>query len=354
MAAPRRAESRVMFMQDATAKAEVVEEKVDAGPAPTVTIKAWDPNTPYLAALRRAGREGAYAAYLAQRDRYGSSPAFFLDCADHLFQAGQHDLGVRILTSVVELQIEEPRLLRVAAHRLQQAGAVELAIGLFDKVRRLRPEEPQSLRDLALALAARADARRLEAGRLDQDGTADYLRAIDLLNRIVLGEWDSRFPQVEVGALLEANRIIAVLDREGARPADLPVDPRFVRLLDADVRIVLTWDTDATDMDLWVLEPTGEKCFYEHPLTTLGGRISSDFTGGYGPEEYMVRRARRGVYRVKANYYGTRSQGLAGPTTVQGTVITGFGRPEERRRAVTLRLTGTEDVVDVGEVAFEG
>jgi Ca-activated chloride channel homolog len=354
MAAPRVAEAvtSLGYGAPAVAKAVAGEEKEDGGRAPTVTIKAWDPGTPYLPALRRAGREGAYAAYLAQRDRYGNSPGFFLDCADHLFQQGQHDLAVRVLTSVVELQIEEPRLLRVAGHRLQQAGAVDLAIGLFDKVRRLRPEEPQSLRDLALALAARADARRQESGRVDADGTADYLRAIDLLNQIVLGEWDQRFPEVEVLALLEVNRIIAVLERAGARPADLPVDPRFVRLLDADVRIVLTWDTDATDMDLWVLEPTGEKCFYEHPLTTLGGRISSDFTGGYGPEEYMVRRARRGVYRVKANYYGTSSQGLAGPTTVQATVITGFGRPEERRRAVTLRLTGTQDVVDVGEVAF--
>ena len=55
---------------------------------------------------------------------------------------------------------------------------------LFDKVRRLRPEEPQSLRDLALAQAARADApARRSTGRLDQDGVADYLQAVDLLNR---------------------------------------------------------------------------------------------------------------------------------------------------------------------------
>jgi Ca-activated chloride channel family protein len=158
---------------------------------------------------------------------------------------------------------------------------------------------------------------------------------------------------VEVLALLEANRIVAVLERGGARPDDLPLDPRLVRLLEADVRIVLTWDTDQTDMDLWVVEPTGEKCFYSHPLTTLGGRISKDFTGGYGPEEYMVRRARPGLYRVKANYYGSRAQGLAGPTTVQATVITDFGRPEEKRRSVTLRLTEARDVVDVGEVRFD-
>ena len=45
----------------------------------------------------------------------------------------------------------------MAAHRLNQIGERELAIDLFEKVLKLRPEEPQSHRDLALALADRAD-----------------------------------------------------------------------------------------------------------------------------------------------------------------------------------------------------
>jgi uncharacterized protein YfaP (DUF2135 family) len=44
-------------------------------------------------------------------------------------------------------------------------------------------------------------------------------------------------------------------------------------------------------MDLWVIEPTGEKCYYSHPSTKIGGRLSKDLTGGYGPEEYMVKNA---------------------------------------------------------------
>jgi hypothetical protein len=241
----------------------------------------------------------------------------------------------------------------VAAHRLLQIGETGLAIELFEEVLRLRPEEPQSLRDLALALEARADARLRRARRGSVETAADYLRAIGLLNRVVLGEWDGRFPEIEVVALEEANRMIAVLDRDPrfGRPT-VPVDPRLRKLLDVDLRIVLTWDTDQTDMDLWVIEPSGEKCFYSHPLTPIGGTISRDFTGGYGPEEYAVRRALDGEYRVKANFYGSRSQTLTGPTTVQATVITAFGRPGERRQALTLRLDAAREVVDVGTASF--
>ena len=39
----------------------------------------------------------------------------------------------------------------------------------------------------------------------------------------------------------------------------IPLDARLIKNLDTDVRIVLTWDADQTDVDLWVTEPSGEK-----------------------------------------------------------------------------------------------
>jgi uncharacterized protein YfaP (DUF2135 family) len=80
--------------------------------------------------------------------------------------------------------------------------------------------------------------------------------------------------------------------------------------------------------------------------------ISNDFTAGFGPEEYLVRGAARGEYQIQASYYASREQTLAGPTTLEATVITNFGRPNERRRSMTLRLTDPDDVVDVGAVRF--
>jgi len=324
----------------------------EAGRA-TIVLKPWDPDTPYLSAIRRAGPSRAYQTYLAEREAYGGSPAFYLDCADHFLREGPPAIGLRILTNIPELRLEEPRLLRVAAHRLEQVGEIDLAVDLFQKVLRLRPEEPQSLRDLALALEARADARLREARHGSASLAADYVRAIKLLGEVVMGEWDGRFPEIEVIALEEANRMIAVLDRDpGFGHPAVPIDARLRKPLDVDVRIALTWDTDQTDVDLWVVEPSGERCFYSHALTTIGGMISRDFTGGYGPEEYLVRRASRGEYQIKANFYGSRSQTLTGPTTVQATVITNFGRPNEERRALTLRLATAREVVDVGTVRF--
>ena len=117
---------------------------------------------------------------------------------------------------------------------------------------------------------------------------------------------------------------------------------------------MLTWDADMTDVDLWVTEPSGEKCFYGHNRTTIGGMMSRDFTQGYGPEEYNLRRAMPGQYKIQANYYGSSQASLVGPCTVQATVITDFGRTTEKRQYLTLRLTTTKDVVDIGSVTLGG
>ncbi len=143
---------------------------------------------------------------------------------------------------------------------------------------------------------------------------------------MVLGRWDARFPEIEVIALEELNDLLPRAKELGV--SQPPLDPRLVKLLDVDVRIVMTWHADNTDIDLWVTEPSGEKAFYGHNRTTIGGLVSRDFTQGYGPEEYMVRKAAHGVYTIEANYFGSRATTLLGPVTVQVDVLTNFGRPE--------------------------
>jgi Ca-activated chloride channel homolog len=112
---------------------------------------------------------------------------------------------------------------------------------------------------------------------------------------------------------------------------------------------VLTWDADNTDIDLWVTDPNGERAFYRNRFTYQGGRMSMDFTGGYGPEEFSLKRAKPGKYRVEANYYGDRRQNLTGVTTLQVQLTTGFGTRSARDQVVTMRLKDARETVFVGE-----
>ena len=327
-----------------------------------ITLKEWDPNTPYLKALKAAPAEKAYATYLEQRKTFGSSPAFFLDCADFFLKAKENELAIRILSNIAELKLESAPLLRIAAYRFLQIKQLDLAIDLFEKARHLRPDEPQSDRDLALALAARGKLRYGFA-IMDGDptllaripGFEDLSRALQLYHHVVMNPWE-RFPEIEVIALMEANSLWADIQRlpqfsfVQTSPHALrnPFDPRLTQNLPCDLRIVMTWDADNTDIDLHVIEPTNEECDYSHNRTLIGGLVSHDFTDGYGPEEYCIKKALPGNYKIRAHYYGSRQQTLAGPVTVQATLITNFGRPDESRQSLTLRLATQNETVDIG------
>lgn len=312
-------------------------------PEPGIAIKEWDPNTPYLQALKKARPEDAFATYLAQRKKFGTSPAFYLDCAEFFRKQKQDDLGIQVLSNIAELELENAALLRVLAYRLEQIGQLDLACGVFEQIIKLHPEEPQSFRDLALALAQRGQRN---------SHPADYHRAMELLARVVNNQWD-RFDEIEVIALMELNALWADSVRRFPNDQDrFPVNERLQKLLDLDLRIVLTWDADMTDIDLHVIEPSGERAMYNHNLTTIGGLVSRDFTQGYGPEEYCLHQAMHGTYKIEANYYGSRASQLMGPVTVQAEVITHFGRPDEKRKNLTFRLAETKETVVIGEVEF--
>lgn len=322
--------------------AESAEDKAEAreGGA-SIQIKPWSADTPYLTRLRHSN--DPYAAYLRERAEYAGSPAFFLDCGDFFMSRGDRSLGLRVLSNLVELGLDDPPLLRMYAWRLQQAGALGAAVDVFEKVRRLRDDEPQSHRDLALALADRWEAT---------GDPADATRAMDLLYDVVSRAWD-RFPEIELIALMELNRLIARAATRGIA-APSRIDRRLVRLLDLDLRISLSWDLDVTDVDLHVFEPNGEHAYYAHNTTSMGGLVSRDFREGYGPEEYVLRRAVPGPYQIKAHYYGSQQQTVAGACTVIAHVFLNYGRPDEQRQVLTLRLDRPSDQVIVGEVTFTG
>jgi Ca-activated chloride channel homolog len=323
-----------------------------AKPAPrrsaSIALQAWNPKTPYITALRAAPRYRRYDVYLAQRVKHGAAPAFYLDCANFFRRKKQNRIALRILSNLAELELENPALIRVLAHRLAQIGELDLSVLMFRKILALRPEEPQSYRDLALVLARRADGNR-RLIRQRHQVKSDYAKALELLAKVVMNKWQ-RFNEIEVIALTELNNILPKARRVGIKKP--PVDRRLLKHLTLDIRIVMNWDADLTDMDLHVLEPSGEVAYYGHNRTQIGGMVSRDFTRGYGPEIYAVRRAMRGRYTIKAKFYGSSAAKLAGAVTLQVDVYTNYGRPNQRRRSLTLRLTKKKDMFVVGRIRF--
>jgi len=305
-----------------------------AGPANDgelgIHLAAWQPDSAIARRLRQGPSSQLYNRYLDEREAHADSSAFFLDVADLLLEQGQRELALRVLSNLAEMDLDNRHLLRVLGYRLMQADAPALAVPVFEQVLAMGQEEPQSFRDLGLALAA--------AGKPQQ--------ALAPLYQVVVRPWDNRFDGIALIALDELTNLVSrsrpVLDTTG-------IDPRLLQAMPLDLRVVLAWDADNSDMDLWVTDPNGERAYYGNRLTYQGGQMSQDFTGGYGPEQFSLRNAKPGRYKVEANYFGSRQQLVTGATTLMLRLTTHWGTPKQKDQMVTMRLKDRAETVLVGE-----
>ncbi len=295
----------------------------------SIQLKKWTPDEPYIKRLQAGKPQDLYAIYLDEKPGYTNSTAFFLDVSDFMFEKGQHELALRVLSNLAEMNLENRHILRILGYRLLQAKQFPLAIPVFERVKQLSPNEPQSLRDLGLAF----------------NQTGQKQQAIDELWTVVSTPWHNRFPEIELIALAEMNAVIATAPKTLDTSK---MDKRLLKNLPLSLRTVLSWDADNTDIDLWVTDPDGEKAYYGHRLTYQGGRMSRDFTGGYGPEEFSLKDAKPGKYTIEAQFYGHNQQVVAPATTLMLTLSTNFGKKNQKDESIILRLKGQSEVVTVG------
>merc|ERR1719229_779114 len=164
-------------------------------------------------------------------------PGFYFDVASvFLGEKETKALGIRVLSNVLEMALEDAHLIRVVGYRLVEAEEWDLAVAVFQHVLRLRRDEPQSYRDLALALATRSfetnkpqlnpdSWAKAVVAALDKlypdlgqhcprlimefcgETLPDLQVAFDYLTKVVAMDVAKRFDEIELTALQELNQI---------------------------------------------------------------------------------------------------------------------------------------------------
>jgi tetratricopeptide (TPR) repeat protein len=281
--------------------------------------------------------------YLADREHDRREVSTYLAEARRRADAGDIDAAVRVLSSIIEEHPGRSDALRLVGYRLLDLGQPAQAAQLFQRVQRQRPFEPHSYRDLAHALE--------ESGR--------YGLAALQYEAVLAGTWHARFGDALKAVVREEyarmmqdairRKLVsrALANQFGERLEGMSVpQPR------ADLRVTISWNTDATDVDLWVIEPDGTKCFYQHNRTKNGGELSQDQTQGYGPERYQVAKAQQGVYTILVHYYGVNRNLLGGETHVKVNVVRNAGSPQEQVQRHTVILKRQNEQVEVCKIKF--
>lgn len=300
----------------------------------TIELKAWTPNAAYLKEISSAQKADQKKVYFELQKQYSDQPAFYMDMADFFALQGDKAFATRIVLSIADLNLEDIELLRALGYKLVELGHYDYAIEVFEKLVDLRGEDQQSYRDLGLIY----------------EKTGHKQKALEKLYYALTGDFTNTHPGVDQTLLMELNHLIALNpDLDTSR-----VDKGLIQAMPVDLRIVIDWNIDNTDIDLWVTDPHGFKVYYSNPLSPSGGAITRDVTTGFGPENFAQKKAIPGTYIIQVQQYGSSSQKVRvhGAAMVKATVFTNYGNKNEKSEEMMVRLDQNKDVVDIGKFKY--
>jgi tetratricopeptide (TPR) repeat protein len=251
-------------------------------------------------------------------------------------ELGDTQQALRTYSAVTELLSEDPEAQRALATVLKAQGDLDNALARLQVAVELRPEDQR----LSFELAD-VELRR-----------GDYHQAAERFAVIVADETASE--QLRHPAKQRLAQVYAGFRRQATTDAERQEWTAKIEALaleggsQNDIKVYLTWDTDRTDVDLWVINPKGEKVFYSHRQGAFGGTLYGDVTTGYGPESFTAATAKLGTYAIEVNYYG--SGGAMKEARGELLVVVNEGREHEQQHTFAYVLPKVGDSVRVAEI----
>ncbi|MFD2823742.1 TonB-dependent receptor plug domain-containing protein [Lacinutrix iliipiscaria] len=297
--------------------------KVYSGSLKVKNIKS---NASYMRAYSSAtSAQEAYDIFLNQRVMHQDDPAYYADVFSYFFKWNAKNQTKAILNYILQVEPDNVELLKALAYKLEEAKEYDLASSVYLNVLKLRPEDSQSFRDLALMYAE----------------TNKPQRAFDLLNSLLFDNLDETLSSPATNEVISMQQIVRkevnnILQKNSGINKKA-MNNSHSENAKYDLRIVLDWNRENADLDLQVIDPLLEMCFYSYPKTQIGGTLTLDVQGTFGPEEFTLRNAKVGDYYIKVNYDNAVDKNEA-PTFLKVSTFKNYGKPNEMKDVKVIRL----------------
>lgn len=255
-------------------------------------------------------------------------------------ELGRRDEARRAYSAVVELLPKDAGAQRALASVLKQAGDLQ---GAYERLRDAAESSGEDRRlafelaDVANRLGSIAEARERFEEIVKDEKTPEAVRypAKQRLAQVYRKMARDSAGAGNAGEATALEQKISALKLPGGTENDL--------------KVYLTWDTDRSDVDLWVTNPGGERVFYSHRTGKNGEALYDDVTTGYGPESYTAPKVRAGEYLIQVNYYGG-GRGNFSEARGEVVVVLDEGKPSEQKHVLPYRLFEVGQTVAVARV----
>jgi tetratricopeptide (TPR) repeat protein len=214
--------------------------------------------------------------------------------------AGDDKQAARAFGSILDLYPSRADMRRLAGNWLELLGAEGLALAAdtYTVAMGQRPDHPSIYHQLsmvmvrigryeeALEVALKGITARRVSGRFEAVG-----RILQEDAQMIGSAW----------AAAEPKRKEAIVKQLAAHGLKLDSG--------RSIRFVLSWETDANDVDFHIFDARFNHAFYSRRGLASGGALYADITTGYGPECFTIHKSKAFPYTLKAHYYSRGPMG---------------------------------------------
>ena len=298
------------------------------------------PDVEYMEQIKKSSKAEMWFTYEELQSENKKNTTFYFDMADYFFEKSMDDMATTILFDGIELSNGSIAGLKAAAYILERHKKFTAAIEIYKDLLVDNKTNLLIYRDLALAYYQ----------------NKQYQQAVDTYYAILTSGIEENYGAIDI-ALNEMNAIIA------AHLANLDIskiNSNLIKALPVDMKISLESNYGSL-VNMQVVEPDGEVCNYTKPDTRSGGhfsRIFEDYNYYWNyyyndkANEYVIKNALLGKYRIKLNVYNRISYNQSVPNIVRIISFKNFQRTGQALNIENVIVDNQYGEVEIGDVKW--
>ena len=242
----------------------------------------------------------------------------------------------RAYASLIDLFPSRADIRRWSAQRLMELKNEQLlVIDCLKKALEQRKDHPSVFHMLAISLFANGQIKE----------------SINVLTEGLHQKFNSRFGNVKRILKDDLNMILGTQQKYNF--ISQPIIQDIIRNYNlhpttkTELRLIMTWETDANDVDFHIYDKHNNHASYQHKNLSSGGTLYEDLTRGYGPECFAIQNPQAFPYRMQAHYYSRGPMGY-GMGALQIIKINQSGKINIENRPFIIMQDGA--FIDLGTV----
>jgi TonB-dependent SusC/RagA subfamily outer membrane receptor len=299
----------------------------------------------YLSDLKAVPYGDKLSKYNELKNIYKADAGFYFDVAQHFFESGYRKEALAILYSAADITNGSRQTLVAIGYTLETWKEFDEAIALYTEMLSENENDLKTYRNLALTFYQKGN----------------YQEAINILYKGIEKEnenYEYSNKTLKAMMLQEMNAIVAV-HKDGL---DLSkINQQFIRPLAVDLRVTFDCNTRDLYSSVLIAEPDGTVCSFSKPESASGGRLTQNnyyYNGRYMytdiPEEYQVKNARTGKYKLRISYsgYGGYYYDVKVPTMIKIMTFRNFGKANQAIEVENVIMDNQYGEVEIGEIKW--